>query len=286
VLAFLALFEAGRRVALPSPGYPCYRHILTALGVEHALVETGPSDRWMPTAASLAAQYAATPLAGVLLASPANPTGTMATPERLAEIAAFCRECGLWLVSDEIYHGLDYGVRAETALRYADEAVVINSFSKYYSMTGWRVGWMVVPASLVRPVERLAQNLFISPPAVAQVAAAAAFDALEELEANRQVYAANRDMLLESLPRLGLERFAPPDGAFYVYLDVGHLTDDSQAFAGRLLTEAGVAATPGIDFDPVHGRGYLRLCYAGTPAEVAEALKRLSSWPGLRGRGP
>ena len=224
VLAFLALFDAGAKVALPSPGYPCYRHILTALGQDPVLLATDAAARWMPTARQIEDAARREALAGLVIASPANPTGTMLEPGRLAEIAAACRRNGIWLVSDEIYHGLTYGLPEETALAHSASAIVINSFSKYFSMTGWRVGWLVVPEDLVRPIERLAQNLYISPPTVAQVAAIGAFDGIEELEANKRVYADNRALLLDELPKAGLERIVPADGAFYLYVDVGDFT--------------------------------------------------------------
>jgi aspartate/methionine/tyrosine aminotransferase len=254
VLAFLALFDAGERVGLPSPGYPCYRHILTALGQEPVILEAGEASRWMPTAAQIDEASAGQGLAGVLIASPANPTGTMLEPQRLQEILAVCRRRGLWFISDEIYHGLTYGLPAETALKHSDGVVVINSFSKYFSMTGWRVGWMVVPAGLVRTVERLAQNLYIAPPTVSQVAALGSFDGVAELEANKRVYAANRELLLAELPKAGLDRIVPADGAFYLYADVSRFTDDSLAFAKLMLEETGIAATPGVDFDEARGR--------------------------------
>ena len=264
VLAFLALFDHGARVALPEPGYPCYRHILTALGCETLMLETGPATRWMPNAEQILA--APGPLGGLLVASPANPTGTLVEPARLAAIADACRERGAWLVSDEIYHGLTYGAAATTALAISDAAVVINSFSKYFSMTGWRIGWMVVPDHLVRTVERLAQNLYIAPPAASQVAALGAFDSLDELEANRQVYAANRSLLLDGLPALGFDRIAPADGAFYLYCDVSGLTRDSLTFTRQMLDETGVAATPGIDFDAGRGRDFVRFRRSTKPS--------------------
>lgn len=283
VLAFLALFDAGARVALPEPGYPCYRHILSALGQVSVGIETGPQSRWMPTADAIAALADAPGgLDGVLIASPANPTGTMLEPERLAEIATLCERRGLWFISDEIYHGLTYDVPAETALRYSDEAIVINSLSKYFSMTGWRVGWMIVPERLVRPIERLAQNLYIAPPAISQVAALAAFEARDELEANIAVYRRNRALLLEALPRCGFTSIVPADGAFYLYCDVSHWTDDSLVFAGEMLDAIGVAVTPGIDFDPVRGRHFIRFSYAGATADMEEAVRRLSQWERLR----
>jgi aspartate/methionine/tyrosine aminotransferase len=284
VLAFLALFDAGAKVALPSPGYPCYRHILTALGQSAALVETGDKGRWMPTGADVDTAVARDGVRGLVVASPANPTGTMLEPVRLAELADACRRNGIWLVSDEIYHGLAYGLREETALAHSDDAVVVNSFSKYFSMTGWRVGWLVVPAALVRPIERLAQNLYISPPAVAQVAALGAFEGLDELEANKRAYAENRALLLGELPKAGLERIVPADGAFYLYADVGDFTSDSLAFTKQMLAEIGVAATPGVDFDLVRGSRYVRFCYAGTTTDMAEAARRIRGWGRLAAR--
>jgi aspartate/methionine/tyrosine aminotransferase len=283
VLAFLALFDIGAKVALPAPGYPCYRHILTALGASPVTIETGPDTRWMPTEADIERVASQSDLAGLLIASPANPTGTMLEPARLAGIADLARKRRLWLVSDEIYHGLTWGVPQATALQFTDEAVVINSFSKYFSMTGWRVGWMVVPPGLVRTVERLAQNLYISPPAVSQVAALGAFDGLDELEANKRVYAANRALLLEELPKAGLGAIVPADGAFYLYADVSRFTDDSLAFAKLMLDEAGVAATPGVDFDEARGRRYIRFSYAGSTDRMAEAARRLQGWARLKG---
>lgn len=282
VLTFLALFDAGDRVALPSPGYPCYRHILTALGQQPVVIEADDTSRWMPTAAQIDEASLRDGLAGVLIASPANPTGTMLEPQRLQEILGVCRKRGLWFISDEIYHGLTYGMPAETALRHSDGVVVINSFSKYFSMTGWRVGWMVVPEELVRTVERLAQNLYIAPPTVSQVAALGAFDGLAELEANRRIYAANRELLLAELPKAGLDRILPADGAFYLYADVSRFTDDSLAFAKLMLEETGIAATPGVDFDEVRGRRFIRFSYAGTTAEMAEAAERLKGWARLK----
>ncbi len=282
VLAFLALFDAGDRVALPSPGYPCYRHILTALGCVPVPMETGPQTRWMPTAAMIGDTAGAAPLRGVLVASPNNPTGTMLLPQRFEEIARACHANGLWLISDEIYHGLTYGTEAQTALRYSEDVVVINSFSKYYSMTGWRVGWMVVPERLVRTIERLAQNFFISPSAAAQAAAMGAFEAHEELEANRLTYETNRALLLEELPKSGFGEIAPADGAFYLYCDVGHLTDDSLALAKLMLEETGVAATPGVDFDAGRGKHFLRFSYSADPTDVADAVKRLKDWDRLK----
>jgi aspartate/methionine/tyrosine aminotransferase len=284
VLAFLALFDAGAKVALPSPGYPCYRHILTALGQDAVLLNTGDPTRWMPAGSDIDDAVQRSGIAGLVVASPANPTGTMLEPARLAEIAAACRRNRIWLVSDEIYHGLTYGMREETALAHSDEAVVVNSFSKYFSMTGWRIGWLIVPPAMVRPIERLAQNLYISPPAVAQVAALGAFDGLEELESNKRVYAENRALLLEAFPKAGLQHIAPADGAFYLYADVGDFTADSLAFTKEMLADIGVAATPGIDFDAEQGSRYVRFCYAGSTADMAEAARRISGWSRLRAR--
>lgn len=279
VLAFLACFDAGDGVLLPAPGYPCYRHILTALGQEPVMVETGPATRWMPAAAEVGqAINAGRRVRGMLIASPANPTGTMVEGPRLAALVEQCRAAGLWLISDEIYHGLAYGAPAQSALAFSDEAIVINSFSKYFSMTGWRIGWMVVPERLVSPIERLAQNLYISPPAVAQVAALGALKATEELEANRAVYAANRALLLEELPKAGFSRIVPADGAFYLYADVSDMTDDSLAFTQRMLAEAGVAATPGLDFDAARGGRFVRFSYARSNADMIEGARRLKAW--------
>ncbi len=281
VLAFLVLLDQGAALGLPSPGYPCYRQILKALGVKPLLVETSGQGRWMPTVADID-RLAAEGAAGLLLASPNNPTGTMALSPRLAEIAAACRRHRLWLVSDEIYHGLEYAAPAETALAHADEAIIVNSFSKYFSMTGWRIGWLVVPEDLVRPIERLTQNLYISPPAISQEAALGAFDGIEELEEIKGRYARNRAMLLEELPRAGLSALLPADGAFYLYADVSRFTADSAGFAKAMLKDIGVAATPGIDFDPERGASYLRLCYAGDEAAMREAARRIATWLKVR----
>ncbi|MEZ0279568.1 MAG: pyridoxal phosphate-dependent aminotransferase [Methylibium sp.] len=277
VLAFLALFDAGDAIGLPSPGYPCYRQIANALGLAPRLIETSGQGRWMPTAADVE-KLAAEGAAGLLLASPNNPTGTMTLAPRLREIAQACRKHLLWLISDEIYHGLEYEAPAETALAHSDAAIVVNSFSKYFSMTGWRIGWMVVPEALVRPIERLAQNLYISPPAISQVAALGAFDGIEELEAIKAGYARNRAMLLEELPCAGFTTILPADGAFYLYADVSRFAPDSEALAKAMLREIGVAVTPGIDFDPVHGRNYLRFSYAGPEPAMREAARRITAW--------
>jgi aspartate/methionine/tyrosine aminotransferase len=284
VLCFLALFDAGAKVGLSSPGYPCYRHILTALGCVPVMLETGAATRWMPTAAQIDSVAAGDDLAGLLIASPANPTGTMLEAERLDQIANVCRQRRLWLISDEIYHGLTYALREATALQHGDDVVVINSFSKYFSMTGWRVGWMVVPEALVRVIERLAQNLYISPSAVAQVAALGAFEGEEELEGNRRVYQLNRDLLLAELPKAGLTKLVPADGAFYLYADIGDFSDDSLAFCQDMLADIAVAATPGVDFDAARGRYFVRFSYAGTTEEMAQAAQRLKGWHRLARR--
>ena len=282
VLAFLALFDVGARIALPSPGYPCYRHILSVLGCQSVILEGGPETRWMPDAAVVAHAATTGGLQGLLIASPANPTGTMLQPESLAAITQACRDQGIAFISDEIYHGLTYQRPAATALQFSDQAIVINSFSKYFSMTGWRVGWMIVPPELVRTVEKLAQNLFISPPSIAQHAALGAFDGFDELEGNRRVYAANRELLLNELPRAGFSNIVPADGAFYLYADVSDLTDDSPAFARRILDEAGVAITPGVDFDEARGSRFVRFSYSGGAPAILEAAKRLKAWARLK----
>ncbi len=213
-----------------------------------------------------------------MIGSPANPTGTMMTTPALAALIRCAEDAGIAVISDEIYHGLDYAFTAESAARLSDDAIVINSFSKYFCMTGWRIGWMVVPPSLVRAVERLQQNLAISVPTLSQIAAEAAFEGRAELEQVKAGYADNRRLLLEGLPRAGLTSFLPADGAFYLYADVSRFSGDSFEFATRLLAEAGVATTPGVDFDPVHGRQFLRLCYAGSRDDMREAVERIGNW--------
>jgi aspartate/methionine/tyrosine aminotransferase len=287
VLSFLAAFDVGAKVALPNPGYPCYRHILTALGQVPVILDTGPDTRWMPTPEQIDASAGTDGLSGLLIASPANPTGTMLTPDRLAAIIDVCKRRKLWFISDEIYHGLTYGhesgIPDTTALQFSDDVIVINSFSKYFSMTGWRVGWMIVPEYLVEPVERLAQNFYISPSAIAQVAALGAFDGMAELDANKRVYRANRDLLLAELPKAGFDQLVPADGAFYLYADVSRFTRDSLAFAKLMLDETGVAATPGVDFDEARGRQFLRFSYSRSTADMAEGVQRLQNWARLKG---
>ena len=278
VLAFLTLFEPGERVAVALPGYPPYRHILTALGCEPVGIETTAATRWAITPDMLRAAHRRTPLKGLLVASPANPTGTMMTADALRELIAAAEGEGIKFISDEIYHGLDYAFPATTAAALSEHAVVINSFSKYFCMTGWRIGWMLAPEPLVRPIDCLQGNLAISVPTLAQIAAEAAFDGAAEMEALKHGYEENRTILLEGLPNAGLAKILPVDGAFYLYADVSRFSSDSFAFAQRMLEETHVAATPGVDFDPVHGKDFIRLCYAGSAAEMHEAVARIGVW--------
>jgi aspartate/methionine/tyrosine aminotransferase len=278
ILAFLALFEPGDRVAVTVPGYPPYRHILTALGCEPVLIETSDENRHALTGEALLAAHRKTPLKGVLVGSPANPTGTMMSREALGNLISAAQSAGIRFISDEIYHGLDYAFPAATAAELSSDAVVINSFSKYFCMTGWRVGWMVLPAPLVRPIERLQQNLSISVPTLSQIAAEAAFDGRAEMEAVKHGYLENRRILIEGLPRAGLTKFLPADGAFYLYADVSDFTSDSFEFARAMLEKAHVAATPGLDFDPIHGRKFIRFCYARSTQEMHEAVARIAQW--------
>lgn len=278
VLAFLSLFNPGSRVAISAPGYPAYRNIMEALDIEPVGLALRKADGWVMTASAIKRAHAEKALQGVLAMSPANPSGSMINGAGLKAIAEVCRESGLWFVSDEIYHGLTYGAAAETALQYDQDAIVVNSFSKYYCMTGWRIGWIVIPQRLVRAAEMLAQNLYISPPYLSQVAALASFNATEELEIVREGYAANRAMLLEELPKIGISEMHPVDGAFYIYADVARFTNDSSAFCKSALQEAGVAMTPGLDFDPVEGHHYMRLSFAGSENDCREAVKRLATW--------
>lgn len=278
ILAFLAMFEPGDRIAVAVPGYPPYRHILTALGCEPVPIETVAETRHALTGEALIAAHRKAPLKGVLVGSPANPTGTMMSREALQSLIAAAREAGIGFISDEIYHGLDYAFPAVSAAELAPDALIINSFSKYFCMTGWRIGWIVAPDVLVRPIERLQQNLAISVPTLSQIAAEAAFDGREEMEAVKASYAENRRILIEGLPKAGLDRFLPADGAFYLYADVSAFTDDSYAFAQKMLAETHVAATPGVDFDPVQGRSFIRFSYARSPADMREAVERLTRW--------
>lgn len=277
-LAFLASLDAGDSVLTTAPGYPAYRNIMGALGLKAIEAPTHAAQNWAMTPEHVAAARANAK--AVLVASPNNPTGTVLQPDALSELIAACRDAGLWFISDEIYHGLVYEGRAETALAFDHDAIVINSFSKYYCMTGWRIGWMVVPERLIQPIERLAQNLFISPPDLSQRAALAAFDCSIDLEAVKAGYAANRARLSERLPELGFTDISQPDGAFYIYAGVSRFTNDSTQFARRLLREAGVAVTPGLDFDPERGHLYMRFSFAGAEQAIDSGLERLADWLG------
>src|SRR5580693_948841 len=274
-LAFLAAFEPGDRVALAAPGYPAYRNILSALGLETVLIEVGENAHYQPNPELLASLP---DLAGLIVASPANPTGTMIAPAELRRLAEYCRDRSIRLISDEIYHGITYEGAAQTARAFSPETIVVNSFSKYYSMTGWRLGWMLVPPDLTRSVECLAQNFYISPPALSQLAAVAAFDSTPELDGHVARYRANRDRLIATLRKAGLNRFAPAEGAFYLYVDISSLSRDSGDFCRRMLSGIGVAATPGRDFDPIHGDDWLRFSFAGSTEDIDEAADRLAEW--------
>lgn len=278
VLSFLACFDVGDRVAVSSPGYPCYKNILASFGVEVIDVAVDATTRFQLTPELLEGSG---PLAGVVVASPSNPTGTMLTPEGLAALSVWCDEHGARLISDEIYHGITYGQSAATALAHSPHAVVMNSFSKYFSMTGWRLGWLVVPDELCGAVERLAQNLYISAPTLSQVAGLAAFGCHEELQGNVRRYAENREILLERLPAAGIDDVAPADGAFYVWARVDHL-GDSQMLSAEWLEDLGIAVTGGIDFDPAGGGRYMRFSFAGATNEIHEATARLEQWASAR----
>lgn len=276
VLSFVAAFDAGDRVAMADPGYPGYRNILLAFGIDPVSVPTGPDTRFQPTPELL--DKIKDPLDGLIIASPSNPAGTMLGEAELAALAHYCSDRGIRLISDEIYHGITYGKSGISALRFNQDAIIINSFSKYFSMTGWRIGWMIVPRPLIRSIECLAQNLFISPPTLSQLAAEAAFECTDELDQNVERYGRNRDLLLSALPAMGFDRLAPADGAFYVYADIAHLSNDSEEFCRRMLDETGIAVTPGTDFDQGRGKAYLRLSYSGDTADIAEAMDRLKRW--------
>jgi aspartate/methionine/tyrosine aminotransferase len=278
LLAFLAAFEPGDRVVMARPGYPCYRNVLTALGIEVVEIDCGPETRFQPTVELL--ESVPGPVAGLVIASPANPTGTMIPAEELARLAAWCEEHGVRLISDEIYHGITYAGETSSAWQTSRTGVTFGSFSKYFSMTGWRLGWMLVPEDLRRPVDVLTGNFTICPPVLGQYAALAAFtpESYAELDGHVARYAVNRGILLEGLPRLGIDRLAPADGAFYVYADIGHLTDDSYAWCVRVLEETGVAMAPGIDFDTRRGNQFVRMSFAGAAAEIEEGLDRLAKW--------
>jgi aspartate/methionine/tyrosine aminotransferase len=282
LLAFLACFDVGDRVAIASPGYPCYRNILSALGCEVVEMPCGPDTRFQPTAQMLADLDP--PIQGVVVASPANPTGTVIPPEELAAIACWCEDSGVRLISDEVYHGLVYEGAPATSCAWqtSRNAVVVNSFSKYFAMTGWRLGWLLVPGGLLRAVDCLTGNFTICPPVLPQYAAVAAFtpESIAEAEGHLHHYAANRELLLGGLRSLGLDRLAPTDGAFYAYADVSHLTTDSLSFCSKLLADTGVAIAPGIDFDTVRGGSFVRLSFAGPTSDIEEALRRIGDWLG------
>ena len=279
VLSFLSAFDPGDRVAMAAPGYPCYRNILSAFGVEPVLILTEAEHRYQPTPdllESLVREQG--PIDGLIIASPSNPTGTIIDAECMAQLHAYCSSNGIRLISDEIYHGITYANPAVSALEFDSNAIIINSFSKYFSMTGWRLGWMVVPEDLIRSVECMVQNLFISAPTLSQIAGVAAFDCRAELEGNIANYAANRALLLEQLPKMGFNRLAPADGAFYIYANVADFTDNSKLFCRRILNETGVAITPGMDFDPDRGNRYVRFSFASPHEEVLGAVKALKEW--------
>ncbi|OBH93025.1 pyridoxal phosphate-dependent aminotransferase [Mycobacterium sp. E2733] len=280
LLAFLACFDAGDRVALASPGYPCYRNILSALGCEVVEIPCGPQTRFQPTVQMLAELDP--PVQGVIVASPANPTGTVIAPSELAAIASWCETSGVRLISDEVYHGLVYEGAPQTSCAWqtSRDALVVNSFSKYWAMTGWRLGWMLVPPALLRAVDRLTGNFTICPPVLSQLAGVAAFttESIAEADGNLHHYATNRALLLDGLRQIGIDRLAPTDGAFYVYADVSDRTNDSIAFCSKLLDDTGVAIAPGIDFDTVHGNSFVRLSFAGPTGDIEEALQRIGPW--------
>lgn len=274
--SFLAAFDAGDTVVMARPGYPAYRNMLTALGCRVVELPCGAGTRFQPTVDQLDALEAAP--AGLIVASPANPTGTMVAPDELAALVAWCDAHGTRFVSDEIYHGITFSGPATSAWSAGRNSIVVNSFSKYFSMTGWRIGWLLVPDELLDPVDRLAGNFTICPPALSQLAAVAAFDAYDELDANVRRYRDNREMLLRRLPEIGLDQLAPADGAFYIYADVSRWTEDSMSWAARLLAETGVAVAPGLDFDPVDGGKFIRMCFAGDGAEIGVGIDRLGEW--------
>lgn len=271
LLAFNALFDSGACIGIGEPGYPSYRQILTALGMETVGIQTSEAARYQPVPSDLNGLD----LDGLMVASPANPSGTMLGRDELTALIEACQKTDTAFISDEIYHGIEYEAKAVTALEISDDVFVINSFSKYFSMTGWRVGWMVVPQDHVRRIERLAQNMFICPPHASQIAALAALDCDRELQDNLAVYSENRKLMIEGLPKAGFDRIAPPDGAFYIYADISNLTDDSLGFAREILDQAGVAVTPGLDFDKQRGKGTLRFSYASDTNNIREGLGRL-----------
>ena len=282
VLALSCLFAPGDRVGFARPGYVAYRNTVKALHLEPVEIGCGEAERFQITAAAIERLDPAPH--GLILASPANPTGTIIAPDELAAIAAVCRQRGIRIISDEIYHGLSYIGAARSVLQDEPEALIVNSFSKYFSMAAWRLGWLVVPPALIDAARARMGNLFLTPPSLAQHAGLVAFDCRDELEGHVQAYARNRDLLLAALPALGLKRIAPPDGAFYIWADIGHLTDDSMEFCLRLLADTGVATAPGIDFDPVEGHRFVRISFAVSTDRVEEALRRMVPWFAARAR--
>ena len=276
VLALSSRFAPGDRIAMARPGYVAYRNTVRALNMRPVEIACGPDQHYQLTAAALAALDPAP--AGVIIASPANPTGSVIAPEELAAIAEVCRTRGIAIVSDEIYHGLSYVGPTPSMLQFEPEAMIINSFSKYWSMAGWRLGWLLVPPGHVETARAYIGNLFLTPPSLSQHAGLVAMDCAEELEGHVAVYRANRARMLGALPSLGLRSIAPPDGAFYIWADIGHLTDDSVAFCELLLRDTGVATAPGVDFDPIDGHRFMRFSFAVSTAEVEEALRRMQPW--------
>ena len=276
LLSFLSSFDVGDCVGMATPGYPAYKNMLKSLGVKVVEVPVDSKSHFQLKREVL--DKLSENLDGLIISSPSNPTGSMISSSDMRDLVDWCDRRGTRLISDEIYHGIVYGEQASTALSYGTDVIIINSFSKYFSMTGWRLGWMVIPESMIRSIECLAQNLYISPPSLSQMAAVAVFDCMDELNENVARYRINRDILLEKLPNAGLERFAPVDGAFYIYANVSHLTNDSSEFCKRMLSEIGVAMTPGIDFDGINGKSYVRLCFAGATQDINQAAARLQKW--------
>jgi len=276
LLSFLSSFDVGDSVGMATPGYPAYKNMLKSSGVKVVEIPVDSKSHFQlnPEILDNLSEY----LDGLIISSPSNPTGSMISSSGMRDLVDWCDRRGTRLISDEIYHGIVYGEQASTALSYGTDVIIINSFSKYFSMTGWRLGWMVIPESMIRSIECLAQNLYISPPSLSQMAAVAVFDCMDELDENVARYRINRDILLEELPNAGLERFAPVDGAFYIYANVSHLTNDSSKFCKRMLSEIGVAMTPGIDFDGINGKSYVRLCFAGATQDINQAVARLQKW--------
>ncbi|NVJ93796.1 MAG: pyridoxal phosphate-dependent aminotransferase [Methylocystaceae bacterium] len=272
LLSFLAAFEEGDKVGLTAPGYPAYRNILKALGYIPVEIPVGQETHFQPTPEILASYP---DLDGLIVASPGNPTGSMLSRDDLTTLCRYCDEKKIRFISDEIYHGITYDKRADTAVEFSENAIIINSFSKYFSMTGWRLGWMVVPQNMVRPIECLAQNMFISAPTLSQFGGVAAFDCIEEADRNVALYAKNRELLLNELPKAGFTKLAPSDGAFYIYSEISHLTDDAENFCKEILSKTGVATTPGVDFDSARGHQFMRFSYAGSFDQMVEAAKRL-----------